>query len=253
VTLLPPGQRRIDDLPRFGTHLHTPPPPTPLHPTIRISGDLDEEFLVELRALDEVPRTSNTTDFHCVSGWSATGLRWGGVEFRTFYERFIQPRVPAGVTITHLVVAGLDGYEACLLLEDALEPDVILADGLNGARLSPAHGAPVRLVSPSQYGYMSVKHVRGIRLLTSQPALRRLGAATPLARLSLHGPLILRHPRARVWHEERHPFVPARVLRPVYRLFIKRGIALGAWTLREPPTLPSRPRGEPSSEPLGPI
>jgi hypothetical protein len=27
-----------------------------------------------------------------------------------------------------------------------------------------------------------------------------------------------------VWEEERHPYLPARLLRPFYRLFIKPGI-----------------------------
>lgn len=250
MTLLPPGQRRVDGLPRFGTHLHRPPPPTPLRPTIRVSGDVDEEFHLGLPVLTALPRVSETADFHCVSAWSATAQCWSGVEFRTLYERCIQPRVRAGSVITHLVLAGLDGYEACLLLEDAMEAEVLLADGLNGSPLPPEHGAPLRLVSPSQYGYMSVKHVCEIRLLTSQPPLQRLGTATPLARLSTHVPLILRHSRARVWHEERHPFVPARILRPIYRLFIKPGIALSAWPLRDAVARPSRRRQAISSEVL---
>jgi hypothetical protein len=29
------------------------------------------------------------------------------------------------------------------------------------------------------------------------------------------------HERARVWHEERHRYVPAVVLRPIYRILIR--------------------------------
>jgi hypothetical protein len=46
------------------------------------------------------------------------------------------------------------------------------------------------------------------------PATIRIG------RLKLRTPLILPHPRARVWQEERHPYLPAWSLRPFYRLLI---------------------------------
>jgi DMSO/TMAO reductase YedYZ molybdopterin-dependent catalytic subunit len=36
---------------------------------------------------------------------------------------------------------------------------LLLADRLNGAKLTPDHGAPPRLVAPMHYGYKSVKHL----------------------------------------------------------------------------------------------
>jgi hypothetical protein len=59
---------------------------------------------------------------------------------------------------------GLDGYGTCIALEVLLGADVLLADRLNGAPLSPEHGAPVRLVAPSLYGYKNIKHVSLVRL-----------------------------------------------------------------------------------------
>ena len=38
MTLLPPGQRKVDGFPRFGTHLHHPPPAIPPNPTINVTG-----------------------------------------------------------------------------------------------------------------------------------------------------------------------------------------------------------------------
>ena len=35
---LPPGQRAVDGFPRFGTHLHRPPPAVPAEPVIEIAG-----------------------------------------------------------------------------------------------------------------------------------------------------------------------------------------------------------------------
>lgn len=96
--------------------------------------------------------------------------------------------------------------------------DVLIADRLDGRPLDGDHGAPVRLVSPSQYGYHSAKHLCRIELQTTAPR-KRLGSATGLSGVFLHG-LTLRHPRGRVWEEERHPHVPGRLLRHVYRPLI---------------------------------
>ena len=54
---------------------------------------------------------------------------------------------------------------------DVVAEDVILATHLNGTLLDDRHGAPLRLVAPSQYGYKSVKHLIGIDFRDDQPAL----------------------------------------------------------------------------------
>jgi DMSO/TMAO reductase YedYZ molybdopterin-dependent catalytic subunit len=171
--------------------------------------------VAELAAL---PRKRQTSDFHCVSGWSATDLEWEGVAFSTFYREVIEPRLRPGAAITHVVFRGLDRFEAAVAIEDALADDVLIAERLDGRPLDTDHGAPVRLVSPSQYGYMSTKHLCRIEVRAQKPG-GELGSAHPVARVGLWG-LAKRHPRARVWEEERHPDLPARLLRPIYRLLI---------------------------------
>jgi len=63
---------------------------------IEISGAVAESFAVPLGALETLPRRELTADFHCVSGWSATNLRWEGVAFETFYRTIIEPSVQPG-------------------------------------------------------------------------------------------------------------------------------------------------------------
>lgn len=122
-------------------------------------------------------------------------------------------------SVTHLVFGGLDGYRAVIWVEDALAEDVLIADRLDGRPLDPDHGAPARLVSPSQCGFVSAKHLCRIELHTSQPAERH-SAAIRVGPVTLRTPLIKSHPRARVWEEESHADLPAWSLRPVYRLAI---------------------------------
>jgi DMSO/TMAO reductase YedYZ molybdopterin-dependent catalytic subunit len=191
---------------------------------VEITGAVTSPVTVRVADLRSLPRIEVDADFHCVAGWSALGLRWEGVAFATFYERVVEPALAPGTTVTHLVLGGLDGFESAVVLEDALGDDVLLADALDGAPLDGDHGAPVRFVSPSQYGYMSTKHLCRIEVRTEPPRLDRLGAATTLARWGLRSLVFGRHPRARVWKEERLPVVPPRLLRPLYRL-VTPGIA----------------------------
>jgi DMSO/TMAO reductase YedYZ molybdopterin-dependent catalytic subunit len=213
---LPPGQRQVEGFPRFGTHFHAPPPAIPADPAIEISGALTRSPRVPLSELSSLPRRELTADFHCVAGWSAVDLRWEGVAFATFYRAVIEP-LRFERAVTHLSFRGLDGYRANVSIEDALADDVLIADRLDGRPLGPDHGAPVRVVSPSQYGFVSVKHLCGIELHAAEPAARY----HPAWRVRVGLGLVRPHERARVWREERHRHLPAWLVRPVYRGLIQ--------------------------------
>ncbi|QLE70811.1 reductase [Streptomyces rectiverticillatus] len=220
---LPPGQRAVDGFPRFGKHLHHPPPPVPADPVIEIGGVLTEALTLSVADLAELPRRELGADFHCVAGWSATGLLWEGAPFRTLYRTRVEPLLEPGTSISHVVFEGLDGYRSIALLEDALADDVLIADRLDGQPLDSDHGAPLRLVSPGQYGFVSTKHLCRVEFHTSEPP--DPDRWSPIAS----------HRRARVWHEERHRHLPGRVVRPVYRALIGPIRALSARGSREEP------------------
>jgi DMSO/TMAO reductase YedYZ molybdopterin-dependent catalytic subunit len=81
----------------------------------------------------------------------------------------IEPSVQPGTLVTHVAFGGLDGYRSVALIEDALARDVLIAEQLNGRPLDSDRGAPARLVSPSQYGFISTKHLCRIELHTTEP------------------------------------------------------------------------------------
>ncbi|MBC7304428.1 MAG: molybdopterin-dependent oxidoreductase [Nocardia sp.] len=213
---LPPGQRAIDGFPRFGTHLHHPPPPVPADPVIELGGALSESHTLSESDRAQLPRRELAADFHCVAGWSATGLRWEGTPFADLYRLRVEPLLAPGVSITHVVFEGLDGYRSIAALEDVMADDVLIADRLDGQPLTSDHGAPVRLVSPGQYGFVNTKHLCRIEFHTSAPP--DPDRFSPLAA----------HPRARVWAEERHRYLPGRVVRPLYHRLIRPIRALSA-------------------------
>jgi DMSO/TMAO reductase YedYZ molybdopterin-dependent catalytic subunit len=185
---------------------------------IEINGAVAKSFAVPLGELATLPRRELTADFHCVAGWSATNLHWEGVGFEIFYRMIIEPSVRPGTSVTHVVFGGLDGYRSVVSIEDALAEDVLIAERLDGRPLDGDHGAPVRLLSPSQYGFVSTKHLCRIELHTAEPK-ENYGHASPIVQAGLRGPA-KPHPRARVWKEERHRYLPAWSVRPVYRLLI---------------------------------
>jgi DMSO/TMAO reductase YedYZ molybdopterin-dependent catalytic subunit len=210
---LPPGQGVARGFPRFGSHFDSPPPAVPPQPAIAVHGAVAAPFELAIAALETLPRRTLVADFHCVAGWSVRDLQWEGVPFRTIWEDSILPQAEPATGVTHLAFVGLDGFKSVLTLEDALAGDALIADRLGGAPLSGEHGAPARLVSPRQYGYMNTKHLCRIELRTRAPDRARHASGVRSLLLSPLAP----HPRARVEQEERHEHLPAWSIRFAYR------------------------------------
>lgn len=218
---LPPGQREIAVFPRFADDPLRRPPALPSECTLVVTGAVDRELRLAVHELvAEGHRTEITADFHCVTTWTVRELRWSGLPFSTFWRDVVVPACAPAAEAQCVVAAGLDGSRAVLLLEDALAPDVVLADRLNGEPLDLAHGAPLRLVSPRQYGYKSIKHLHRIEVHLTPPP-------------STYGPK--EHLRARVDAEERHSSLGPRLLRWVYRPAVPVTALVSAWSLRRGP------------------
>ena len=203
---LPPGQVEVVGFPRFGAHLRKPPPPLPVDPVVRLCGPLVPEPTVFGTAdLAGLPRLEVSADFHCVAGWTATGLRWGGYRFAEAYDALLAPHLAPGAAPAYATASGLDGWRATICLDDLLADDVLLADELDGRPLQPQHDSQLRLVCPAQYGFMSVKHLSRLDLHETDPGWpRRMRVVSP-------------HPRARVAAEERRADLPGLVSRAIYR------------------------------------
>jgi DMSO/TMAO reductase YedYZ molybdopterin-dependent catalytic subunit len=102
-----------------------------------------------------------TADFHCVSGWSVSGVRWQGVPVAALLDQAsVLPQARA------LRFESADGvYSDFLDVDVARRADVIVAMNLGGAPLTIERGAPARLVIPFYYGYKGVKWLRRITAL----------------------------------------------------------------------------------------
>jgi DMSO/TMAO reductase YedYZ molybdopterin-dependent catalytic subunit len=125
---------------------------------LTIEGLVDHPQTLDIQQLRALPRVQQTSDFHCVTGWTVGGVRWGGVRFADLLAR-AGPRAGARALV---FVSAEDPYVDTLTLEQLRAPDALLAYDMNGAPLSRDHGAPARVVMPRMYGYKGVKWLQRI-------------------------------------------------------------------------------------------
>jgi len=203
---LPPGQKESDIFPRFGLPQYANRFPKVIDRiSFSIGGDIEEfEISDELSSL---PRTTQVSDFHCVTTWSKLHLNWSGYRFNDFYQTFISPKLTD--KITFVVLKAQDGYKTSLPLTDLLNQNVLLADQLDNQSLTIEHGAPIRIVAPDHYGYKNLKHIKRIEFYKEKQTVKQ-------------GPLsFMDHPRARVAHEERASIGPGFLFRWLYKFGVK--------------------------------
>jgi DMSO/TMAO reductase YedYZ molybdopterin-dependent catalytic subunit len=112
-----------------------------------------------------LPRAQQTSDFHCVTGWSVANVRWAGVRIEHLL-RLVEP-TPAANAIRFVSME--EPYVDSLTLEQARLPDVMVAYELDGAPLSRPHGSPARVVIPEMYGYKGVKWLTRMELVAHEP------------------------------------------------------------------------------------
>ena len=196
---LPPGQRHVRAFPRFSDNPLRPAPPIePIALTVSMDGDPVQTFSGE--DLGQFPQVDQVSDFHCVTTWTYLGARWGGVRFSELISALFD-----GATPRYLTAHAADRMSAIYVTTDLDKDNVLLATRLDGHPLDQRHGAPLRLVSPDQYGYENIKHLVGLDFRHEEPS-------------STLGPK--EHLRARVGTEERHSTLPNWAVKTPYRLLI---------------------------------
>jgi DMSO/TMAO reductase YedYZ molybdopterin-dependent catalytic subunit len=162
-SLLPSGARELlpsrgwriyaigDSMPRFDPHVWR----------LRIDGLVARPRELTYQELLGLPRAEQTSDFHCVTGWTVRNVRWAGVRLRDLLA-LAQP-LPRAQALRF--VSAETPYEDTLSLRQALRADAMLAYEMDGRPLSVPHGAPVRVVVPEMYGYKNVKWVDRIEFV----------------------------------------------------------------------------------------
>ncbi|WP_298212553.1 molybdopterin-dependent oxidoreductase [Ferrimicrobium sp.] len=131
---------------------------------LKIDGRVAQPVELSYGDLRSMVQRDVTFTFTCVTGWTVPNTRWRGVRLADLIDQ-VRP---------HPEVHGLEFYSAdgvytdSLSLEEARQSNVLLAMDLDGKPISADHGAPVRLLVPSMYGYKSVKWLDRISFVPQQ-------------------------------------------------------------------------------------
>lgn len=125
---------------------------------LRIDGLVEHPRELTYAQLRALPQAEQTSDFHCVTGWSVDAVHWGGVRFADLLAAARPLRAARALAFT----SAEHPYVDTLTLEQALTPDAMLAHAMDGEALSRPHGAPARVVMPRMYGYKGVKWLERI-------------------------------------------------------------------------------------------
>lgn len=127
---------------------------------LEVFGECRNPLVLDWEGLKALEQVEETSDFHCVTGWSKLDIRWCGVRLCTAIA-LAEPTDEARFVVLH----GYDGYETNLPLEEALKDDVLLAHTVEGELLHHDHGGPVRVVTPQLYAWKGAKWIHKIELL----------------------------------------------------------------------------------------
>jgi len=162
---LSPAEGLIPFVPTSGWRIYTVsgsmPSFDPATWRLNVGGLVEEELVLSHRELLALPRVTQVSDFHCVTGWTVKDVHWTGVRITDIFAK-VKPTPEAnGLQF----VSAEKPYLDYLTMEQALLHDVMLAYAMNGEPLAREHGAPLRLVIPEMYGYKNVKWLRAINLV----------------------------------------------------------------------------------------
>jgi DMSO/TMAO reductase YedYZ molybdopterin-dependent catalytic subunit len=126
---------------------------------LRIDGLVAHPHELSYTQLRALPAARQTSDFHCVTGWSVPGVRWGGVRF----DDLLAAAGPLPTARALRFASAAEPYVDTLTLAQLrAAPDAMLAYDMDGEALTREHGAPVRAVMPKMYGYKGTKWVQRI-------------------------------------------------------------------------------------------
>lgn len=127
---------------------------------LEIDGLVEQPLSLSYADLRSLPRATQISTFHCVTGWTVENVHWAGVRLADVFAH-ARPLFQAQALE---FVSAERPYSDSLTLKQAMLHDVMLAYEMDGKPLRREHGAPVRLVIPEMYGYKNVKWLNRITL-----------------------------------------------------------------------------------------
>ena len=124
-----------------------------------------------LQLKDFLPRLQRhelVLQFKCIEGWSQI-VHWAGIRLADFIEMF-PPALIDGKEPRYVYMETPDGdYYVGYDLHNLRHPQALLVTEMMGAPLTQFHGAPLRLYTPTKYGYKQIKRIGLIAYTNEKP------------------------------------------------------------------------------------
>ena len=130
--------------------------------TLIVDGNVKCPLRLSLDDLRNLPAVDRQVTLDCVGGLRNI-IDARGVSLAAVLDR-AEPMPDVATAVFH----GADGYFTTHPVKDLIETEAYLAYAINGQE-TPAHGYPLRLVSPGKYGYKWAKWVVRIELVPGSP------------------------------------------------------------------------------------
>jgi DMSO/TMAO reductase YedYZ molybdopterin-dependent catalytic subunit/thiosulfate reductase cytochrome b subunit len=138
---------------------------------LRVSGLVARPVELSIADLERLGKREQVTLHHCIQGWTGVA-QWGGVTVRQLMDA-VQPLPDARVVVFRSFGEGHYGgeYYDTLTIDNASDPQTLLAWEMNDGPLPDRHGAPLRLRVENQLGYKMVKWIKSIEFVKSEAAI----------------------------------------------------------------------------------
>ena len=155
----------LHDLVPDGWRIYSVNPPWPVFDPatyrLTVAGAVENQLSLTWDEVMALPQDTQTTDFHCVTGWTVGNVHWTGVRLQHLWD-MAKPTAEAKYAN---FISLEQPYVDTLSFKQTLLPQVMLGHSMDGRPLTRAHGAPMRLVIPEMYGYKNVKWLTRIDLV----------------------------------------------------------------------------------------
>ena len=132
------------------------PPINPQTWRLQVKGLVEKPQTLSVAQLRALPQQTQNSRMKCVQCWSSRAT-WGGFRF----QQLLDMAKPTGKAKAVRIDCADKWYEY-FTIADLLNPHVMLVMDLAGKPLPDKHGAPLRLLDPSRYGYKSAKLITSI-------------------------------------------------------------------------------------------
>jgi methionine sulfoxide reductase catalytic subunit len=146
---------------------------------LQVNGLVENPVTLSLDGLRGLGQKTQITLHHCIQGWSAIAA-WGGlplVELMTL----VRPKPNAKAVVFYsfgdgfVFSTGIAGgqYYDSLSIDNARNPQTMLAYEMNDQPLSHFHGAPLRLRVENQLGFKMVKWIQAIEFVEDVKSIHK--------------------------------------------------------------------------------